>query len=381
MSQQFGKPFALASRSLTSLCIAAGLAIVAASPSAQAHATKPHPFKSASITWHPGSDNRETPARLVVAHDGNKYTHVTGIVTTRFRLKAKVKSGKRIYGWVVTTGDPEFTASLPAAHIGAQDRVREKSLNVPAKFAMDAKTVLATGTPGISLTAEQDIVAKCNAKFPELPSEEQIVDRMDLTVHGGFSAGKKRAKFSIGGGWYNNSSSGRPAIAHTTFPVNIICLGKPFRAAPAPPPPARAGNTLYSIDLKVTQRGETCPKDVTVTAYANYRWPTKSRMRMTVDGGFPKIHIAETEKVTFAGKTFHRAEAQFHYKLDPGQRTFKLTVDHQEKTHTETVEIKCPPFKVLSAWLKYDVEQTPVCPTKVVETATFYTTRPSWVNH
>jgi hypothetical protein len=157
----------------------------------------------------------------------------------------------------------------------------------------------------------------------------------------------------------------------------VIC-DPPEQDAKGPP---RAGNDLYSVDLKVDQHGESCPKDVTVTAYADYRWPAESHMRMQVDGGFPKARVAKTKEVTFAGKTFNRAEAEFHYKLDPGQKTFKLIVDKGKKSHTETVEIKCPPFKVLSAWLKYEVENKSVCPKQVTETATYHTTRPGWVNH
>jgi len=145
--------------------------------------------------------------------------------------------------------------------------------------------------------------------------------------------------------------------------------------------PPRAANKLHSIDLKVTQHGERCPKDVTVTAFANYTWPANSHMRLSVDGGVPKFRVAETHKVTFAGKSWHRAEATFKYNLDPGQKTFKLTVDGGDETHTETVEIECPNFKILSAWLTYDVANTNTCPKQVVERAIFYTTRPGWVNH
>jgi hypothetical protein len=145
--------------------------------------------------------------------------------------------------------------------------------------------------------------------------------------------------------------------------------------------PPRAANKLHSVDFKVTQNGERCPKDVTVTAFANYTWPANSRMRLSVDGGVPKFRIAKTHQVTFAGKSWHRAEAEFKYKLDPGQKTFKLTVDGGEQTHTETIEIECPNFKILSAWLTYEVANTNTCPKQVVERATFYTTRPGWVKH
>ena len=145
--------------------------------------------------------------------------------------------------------------------------------------------------------------------------------------------------------------------------------------------PPRAANKLHSVDLKVTQHGERCPKDVTVTAFANYTWPANSHMRLSVDGGVSKFRVAETHKVTFAGKSWHRAEATFKYNLDPGQKTFKLIVDGGDETHTETVEIECPNFKILSAWLTYEVANTNTCPKQVVERAIFYTTRPGWVKH
>ena len=36
----------------------------------------------------------------------------------------------------------------------------------------------------------------------------------------------------------------------------------------------------------------------------------------------------------------------------------------------------CPPFKVTSAWLKYEVEDKDTCPKKVVEEATFHANGP-----
>ncbi len=392
-------------RLLTRCTLFAG-ALSAGIVAAQAQTSTPEPFKEASVTFETGLDGRadanaaprnDRAATLVVGHDGDQYNALAGSVTARFRLEAKVKAGHRIYGWVLTTGDPNLRAlltedGLGAGTIGNSENVRTRKLDETVTFTMDPAVAANTGFGGggISLTRVQDMITACNNRFSEPPEDDEIIDQRQMTVRAGFAAGKRSAStggpgydfgMDTNGIWYDQNATGNPAIAETTFPVNIVCAGEDFRSADAPNPP-RAGNELYSVDLMVDQHGQSCPKDVTVTAYADYRWPATSAMRMQVNGGYTRTRFAKTRKVTFAGKTFHRAERQFKYKLDPGQRSFTLTVDGKNgKTRTKTVEIQCPAFKVTSAWLDYKVEDTPDCPMKVTETATFHTTRPGWVKH
>lgn len=354
------------------------LLLATSSTTSLAHSSKPHPFKEASISLE-NLHNAQTTLR--VGHDGEKYTHIEDSdVVARFRLKAKVKSGHRIVGFVLTTGDPENKGLLTTDVIAAEKRLWQRKFNSIANFRMDVQTALKTGVWGSTPVSVADVIARCNDAFPNLPVEKQTLSLpVVLTIHAGFSATKRRGLHQAGDHWFEGGK-GRPGIAHTTLPVSIICMGNSEpRSAELPPP--RAGNTLYSIALDVSPHGDRCPKAVTVKAYADYRWPAKSRMRLLVDNSLPKVRIVETKKVTFAGKTFHRAEAQFQYKLDPGQKTFKLKVDGGEKSSSKTIDINCPPFKVTSAWLKYEVEDKPTCPKKVKEIATFHTTRPGWVKH
>jgi len=371
----------------TAMGAAAMLAVNATG--AYAHSSVTDPFKHASISFVSAGAGRAGPSghrddgatTVRVIHDGSSYTALEGNISAVFNIKAKVKVNRRITGFTVTTGDPTNEHMLPENVMGVNNGdVNTKKLDRDVTFILDANTAIATGSWGSEPTTVQDVIDTCNAKFDELPAEDQTAGQVELTIHAGFAAGKRSRLTQAGEGWMRDSDY-RPAVAHTTLPVNIVCAGNPEpRTAETPPP--RAKPKAVSIDLKVDQHGERCPKDVTVTAYADYKSPAKSRMRMTVSGVRPKFRFAKTRKVTFAGKTFHRAEAQFKYKLDPGQKTFTLTVDGKKgKSHTETVEIKCPPFKVTSAWLKYEVEQTPTCPKMVTETATFHTTRPGWVNH
>lgn len=355
-----------------------------------AHSAKPHPFKTVSINFEsaetgragPGDHRNGEAASVRVIHNGATYTRVEGNISAVFRLKAKVKARRRVVSWIVTTGDPANERFLPENLIGAIGFPDKRKVNIAAGFVMDANRAVSSGSWGSDPMTVQKIVDSCNAAFSQLPAEDEIIDQFELTIHAGFAAAKRRSLRQAGDNdrdWLTDSE-GRPGIAHTTLPVNIVCAGhQEDRSADVTPP--RAGNELYSIDFKVEQHGESCPKDVTVTAYADYRWPATSRMQMRVNGGAPKMRIGKTRKVTFAGKTFHRAERQFKYKLDPGQRTFTLNVDGKAKTKSKTIEIKCPPFKVLSVWLDYDVEDTPDCPKKVAEKATFRTTRPGWVDY
>lgn len=104
-------------------------------------------------------------------------------------------------------------------------------------------------------------------------------------------------------------------------------------------------------------------------------------MRMRRMGNRPgKIKKVKTRKVEAFGKVWHRAETEFKYTMDPGEKTFKLRVDGNADAQ-QTVTIDCPPFKVTSAWLKYEVEEAGICPKQIVETATFRTTRPGWVDY
>ena len=63
-------------------------------------------------------------------------------------------------------------------------------------------------------------------------------------------------------------------------------------------------------------------------------------------------------------------------KLDPGTSKFRLWIDGWGKTPWQMINVECPPFEVISAWLKYDVEDKATCPKKVIETATFHATQP-----
>ncbi|MGF1619519.1 MAG: hypothetical protein ACFCUR_02760 [Rhodomicrobiaceae bacterium] len=360
-------------------CTRAGLAraatlaaIVSFASTAQAeHPSTPHPFTSASIEWSPGGSGRPAAASIFVGHDGERYTHLVGDVETRFKLKARVKSGHRIYGWTITTGDPTVTSQLPLDVQGAKDGTYEKSVDTHANFRMNAVTMVNTGIPGIGFNREQDVIDRCNNAFSNLPAENRSGGQMEFTVHAGFSAGAwKGSQFVSWTGWYPAGASSRPAIAHTTFPVNVVCLSHtdPRSADLTPTPP--------NVDIRVKQVGETCPRQVEVSAFIDYERKTEARFHFLHNGKASEEIVIQPRKVTLGNKSWWRVERLQRYRVDPGQHRFRVAVVDGPKSKVETIRVDCGPLKVHSVWLSYEVENVSACPKRVVETVNFTANRP-----
>lgn len=346
------------------------------------HSSTPNPFKSASISWDPSGGGRPTPPNILVGHDGNRYTHLVGEISTRFRLRAEVKSGHRIYGWVITTGDPDFTSSLPLSLIGEQRPSYTKSLDVTRTFALDAKTAVASRAGGgIFPNSPQDIIDRCNNAFSTPPSQDTGVGQIQLEVHAGFSAGAYRGThFNSSASWYGDGATSRPAIAHTTYPATIVCLNRnDFRSA-------ELSSQVTRAQLGVATFGDTCPKPAAATVMINAEAPRPVRYKIERGNGTTTTEnwIQGEIKLQKAPDGRQRPLLTAQHKLpalDPGNRRFRLWIDGWGKTPWRTVEVDCSPFKVTSAWLRYDVEHESTCPKRVVETATFHTNRPGKVNY
>jgi hypothetical protein len=222
-----------------------------AAPNAEAeHASTPHPFKSASVSWSPSGGRGAASATILVGHDGSKYTHLVGELSTRFRIRAEVKTGYRIHGWIVAMADPDtltpssLLLSFSKQAAGAEGGAYERTLDRNVTFTLPAATAINRGIPGISLVPhEQQAIDQCNNAFSEPPPTEQVVGQVILQVHAGFSSGKKAlgAVFVDWDIWWpTGRASGRPAIAFSTFPATIVCLSKTDPRVGELPPPQRA---------------------------------------------------------------------------------------------------------------------------------------------
>ena len=353
-------------------------------PPSASHAvetSKPHPFKSASIAWNPGDDGRGSPHPIYVEHDGERYTGLHGNVITGFKIKASVRSGHRIYGYVVTTGDPAVADLLAGEFIGASEALEwpERTLEKDVTFRMNTSTAVGTGTLGIEPTRKQDIIDSCNNAFDELPPVTQELNQaIDIHVHLGVASGEKKGvglgKEFNAGGWWTDSAEGRPAIAHASFPATILCMGRPAAQEVTP----KVLDTSWHVALAAQN---SCPKEAKVTAAIATEGPRSLDLRINRDGQVSKWFTVQAKKATIAGGEGYLAlfEHTLGRQLGPGEKRLRLEIKGEDPTPWKTVKVTCPPFKVFSTWLKYEVAKTPYCSKQVVETVTFKATRPGFI--
>ena len=194
-----------------------------------------------------------------------------------------------------------------------------------------------------------------------------------------------------GGGWAGTWAHGivepegfRPLDEYSKtagfqFTVNVSCAPLPSMIQAAPKP--------VSVNVSVEPKGEVCPKETEVTAWIYYDKPAVAQFRFKLDGELSGLYTRETVKVDrdrpgpVGAKGKGREDRYLvketkTYHLDPGQHHFRIEVRGGAKSEVRTLRTECPPFKVTSAWLRYDVENKQTCPKEVEETATFRSTRP-----
>jgi hypothetical protein len=102
----------------------------------------------------------------------------------------------------------------------------------------------------------QAIIAACNAGDHPPTQEHTVSPEADVRIDVGIKAyfqKRREAKLQEGG-----DDAGRSQTAYARAPVIIHCLAAPSHAD-APPKPV-------SVDIRVAQKGNTCPKDAEVTA-------------------------------------------------------------------------------------------------------------------
>jgi hypothetical protein len=158
------------------------------------------------------------------------------------------------------------------------------------------------------------------------------------------------------------------------FKVDVACapLPQPIKAPPKP----------VSVNISVDPKGEVCPKETDVTTWIYYDVPAVAQFRFKLDGELSGLYTRETVQVGGGGTPKSGQQGKYlvketkTYFLDPGQHHFRVEVRGGAKSEVITRRTECPPFKVTSAWLKYDVENKPTCPKEVDEKATFKSTRP-----
>jgi hypothetical protein len=330
-------------------------AVLALCTAGQAHA-KPK-FEEVSLEQAYAAEDSALPgnaqSEVFVDWEDGKWTQVRdGDLTFAAAYKVKMKRGYIVLAHFGRLGRGDSMVWAIDIKLWGGDLPKSVAGVHPVK----------TDTEFLNSAQKDGIVAACNDSANE---GNGFTASYDIVLGMRVSAQSKQHALAFGG-------SEAEATTSSLMRLKVVCE-TPEEDIEAPKP--------VSVDLQIKQKGESCPKETIATAYLNYSEPATAKFRLSVGGNRPQFRSVETREVSFAGKTFHRAEAEFKYELDPGPKTFVLRARGMGASHEETVEIDCPPFNVLSAWLKYEVAKTDRCPKEVVETATFQTTRPGWVNH
>jgi hypothetical protein len=239
-------------------------------------------------------------------------------------------------------------------------------------------------------TTGQSILQKCNAvaNSQQGADNSRTVDPESFFVTLGVDTRRDAGGLGADSGWgiahgIVPADAFRPLDSYTKthpvqFTVNVECapLPQPIKAPPQP----------VAVNISIDSKGEVCPKETEVTAWIYYDEPATAQFRFKLDGELSGLYTREAVKVGGHGQgpvpkgkdrpdRYLVRETKTYY-LDPGQHHFRVEVRGGQKSEVITRRTECPPFKVFSTWLNYDVENKPTCPKEVDETATFKSTRP-----
>ena len=288
---------------------------------------------------------------IVVAEDGKNYSKIaTENLKFDGNVDVKMKSGE-LEGYSVFFGvcAGRLCGTSAFKNLHSNSFSSRKALKENVSFELSADQI----PQGLSNNVQaSDIFTACNEKARDRTAEYAFDRFLKMTLTLNFSEKKV------------DSNSGDYADDRD-IQVRVIC-----RAIQPKP---------ISVDLKVSQKGNVCPKETEVRALIKYREKATAKFYFKVDGKLSKQHEITARKVDDKGPTglgtflVERVET---YHLDPGNHTFSIVIAGGEKSAVKTVNITCPPFKVNSMWLTYDVQHDGYCPKDVKEELKMRATRP-----
>jgi hypothetical protein len=192
-------------------------------------------------------------------------------------------------------------------------------------------------TDNIGGIDQLSIVGACNAGDHAATQERKIFSDINVGIKA-FILSRSEANDP------QEPNAGRTETGYARAPITIRCLAGPSKAE-APPKPV-------SVDIRVAQKGNTCPKDAEVTAYIDYEKPMTGRFQVVHNGTPGETIEIKAREVSLAGKTWYRIERLERYELDPGKHDFQIKVIGGGESPTRSLDVDCPPFKVTSAWLR-----------------------------
>lgn len=229
-----------------------------------------------------------------------------------------------------------------------------------------------TGSSLANIPMSLAIMAKCNNHKDEaVGASADIVEQLDVGATLAVDTRRDHAPLEF----VEGDSTDQPNSLHeysktksVPFKLRLACVPLPLMQ--------QAGAKPKSVDIRVKQKGDTCPKDAEVTAVIDYEKPMTGRFRVVHNGKPSKPIEIEAREVSLAGKTWYRIERLERYRLDPGRHSFRIVVIGGGTSDHGKIDVDCPPFKATSAWLSYEVENKDSCPKQVIERATIHANRP-----
>ena len=150
-------------------------------------------------------------------------------------------------------------------------------------FNFDTGRIPVTTTTGIATTDVGDAMLNaCNAKLQGEEAATEVIS-LGVPVTATLSVNTRKQVLAI---WDDSGTepttdpsdppfNGGDVSKTTTFIMTVNCL--PLSKAEAPPKPV-------SVDIRVAQKGNTCPKDAEVTAYIDYEKPMTGRFQVVHNG-------------------------------------------------------------------------------------------------
>lgn len=295
---------------------------------------------------------------IEVESDGESWTRIKP-VSRELEMRIDIEAG---VGWRVTNAyigvpNADFGGTSNQANgtfrLGGDEDVKSLKFVQPFNFHTD----------NLALDA-QAIVNACNSGNHPATEERTVFSDIAVGIKAFFEKRRDANDINEAGA----DDTGRSETAYARAPITIRCLAGPLHSD-APPKPV-------SVDIGVTQKGNSCPKDTEVTAYIDYEKQMTGRFQVVHNGTPGETIEIKAREVSFAGKTWYRIERLERYKLDPGKHDFQIKVVGGGASPKKSIEVGCPPFKVTSAWLAYKVENKDTCPKQVVEEATIHANGP-----
>jgi len=292
---------------------------------------------------------------IEVESDGQSWTGIKP-VSRELEMRVDIEAGS---GWRVTNA----YIGVPSADFGGTSNQSEGTFRIGG--GEDVKSLkfvqpFSFHTGNLALDA-QAIVNACNAGNHPATQERTVFSDIGVGIKAYFRKRREAKRDIVEAG---QDDAGRSETAYARANITIRCLAGPSHVELPPKP--------VSVDIRVTQKGNSCPKDTEVTAFIDYEKQMTGRFQVVHNGKPGETIEIKSHKVSFAGKTWYRIERLERYKLDPGKHEFQIKVVNGGESPKKSIDVKCPPFKVTSAWLNYEVENKDVCKKQVTETATIF---------